>query len=90
MNETSQRLSPIAVQSFPLETPPKKKNVWAQVGRYSSLAFLLPTAVFIGYGIGYYLDKALGTHFLYIVFLLIGIAAGFVELFREVRKDLGD
>lgn len=69
---------------------PKKKNVWKQVGRYSTLAFLMPTAVLVGYLIGYFLDKAFGTHFFYIVFLLIGIAAGFVELIREVQKDLGD
>ncbi len=69
---------------------PKKKNVWKQVGRYSTLAFLMPTAVVVGYMIGYFLDKAFGTHFFYIVFLLIGIAAGFVELIREVQKDLGD
>ena len=50
----------------------------------------MPTAVLVGYMIGYFLDKAFGTHFLYIVFLLIGIAAGFVELIREVQKDLGD
>ena len=60
------------------------------MGRYSTLAFLMPTAVLVGYMIGYFLDKAFGTHFLYIVFLLIGIAAGFVELIREVQKDLGD
>jgi ATP synthase protein I len=65
----------------------KKNNAWVQVGRYTSLAFLLPSSIFIGYLIGYYLDKAFGTSFLYIVFLLIGIAAGFIELIREVQKD---
>ena len=33
------------------------------------------------------LDRWLGTHFLYIVFLLLGIAAGFVQLIRQVQKD---
>ncbi len=64
------------------------KSVWAQVGRYSQLAFVMPACVFVGYAIGYYLDKAFGTSFLYLVFLLIGIAAGFIELLREVQKDL--
>jgi ATP synthase protein I len=73
-----------------MEAPKKRNNAWAQVGRYTSLAFLLPTAVFVGYLIGYLLDKAFGTHFLYIVFLLLGIAAGFVELIREVQKDTRD
>jgi F0F1-type ATP synthase assembly protein I len=53
------------------------------------MAFLLPVCVFVGYVIGVLLDRAFGTHFLYIVFLLFGIAAGFIELIREVQKDSG-
>jgi F0F1-type ATP synthase assembly protein I len=58
-----------------------------QVGEYTSLAFLLPAATFVGYAIGYLLDKALGTHFLYLVFLLLGIASGFVQLIRRLLRD---
>jgi len=58
-----------------------------QVGEYTSLAFLLPAATFVGYAIGYLLDKAFGTHFLYLVFLLLGIAAGFVQLIRRLMRD---
>ena len=68
--------------------PNNDRNVWQQVGRYTTLAFLLPSCVAVGYTIGYFLDKAFGTHYLYLVFLLIGIAAGFIELIREARKDL--
>ena len=57
------------------------------IGEYSQLAFVLPTATIVGYGIGFLLDRALGTHFLYIVFLLIGIAAGFLQIIRKVTKD---
>ncbi len=57
------------------------------VGEYTQLAFVLPAATFAGYVIGYLLDKAFGTHFLYLVFLLIGIAAGFLQLVRKVTKD---
>jgi len=57
------------------------------VGEYTSLAFVLPAATFVGYAIGYLLDKAFGTHFLYLVFLLLGIAAGFVELIRRLMRD---
>lgn len=63
------------------------RNVWRQVGRYTSLAFLLPTSVFVGYLLGWGLDKFFGTHWIYIPGLLFGIAAGFVELIREVQKD---
>lgn len=68
--------------------PPKgDKNVWAQVGKYLSLAFLLPSCVFVGYAIGYGLDALFGTKFLRMVFLFIGIAAGFLELIRELQRD---
>ena len=60
------------------------------VSEYTALAFLLPTATFVGYAIGYLLDKAFGTHYLYLVFLLIGIAAGFVQLIRQLLRDTRD
>jgi len=62
-------------------------SVMAMVSEYTGLAFLLPTSTFVGYAIGYMLDKAFGTHFLYLVFLLIGIAAGFVQLIRQLMRD---
>jgi F0F1-type ATP synthase assembly protein I len=55
-----------------------------------SMGFLLPLHTVIGYGIGYFLDHLFGTHFLYWVFLLFGIASGFRELFRELSKDMKD
>ena len=67
-----------------------KKPFTVLVGEYTSLAFLLPTATFVGYAIGYLLDKAFGTHFLYIPFLLVGIAAGFVQLVRQLMRDTRD
>lgn len=57
------------------------------VGEYTQLAFVLPVATFVGYVIGYLLDRAFGTHFFYLVFLLIGIAAGFLQIIRKVTKD---
>lgn len=69
----------------------RRKRSWVeQAGAYSGLAFLLPAATLVGYVIGYLLDKAFGTHFLYIPFLLLGIAAGIVQLIREVTKDSAD
>jgi F0F1-type ATP synthase assembly protein I len=65
----------------------RDNNVWVQVSHYASLAMLLPLSTFIGYVIGYFLDKAFGTHFLFIVFLLFGIAAGIIQLMRELAKD---
>jgi len=68
----------------------ENKNVWRQVSRYTTLAMLLPTSIFVGYAIGYLLDKSFGTTWLKILFLLLGIAAGFVELIRQVQKDIRD
>ncbi len=65
---------------------PRDDNAWRQFGRYYGLAFLLPTCVFVGYVIGYFLDKAFHTGFLKIVFLLLGVAAGLIELVRELNK----
>jgi ATP synthase protein I len=66
----------------------KKNDVLLMVGRYSALAMMLPAATFVGYLIGYLLDRWLGTGFLKMTFLLIGIAAGFIQLIRELQKEL--
>jgi F0F1-type ATP synthase assembly protein I len=58
-----------------------------QAGEYASLAILLPVSSFVGYGIGYLLDKAFGTHFLYFVFLVLGTVSGFVQLIRRLLQD---
>jgi len=63
------------------------KSFMVTVGQYTSLAFLLPTTTFVGYLIGYFLDKAFHTHFLYIVFLILGIISGFVQLIRQLQRD---
>lgn len=64
-----------------------KDNFWVQVGRYSQLAFVLPAATVAGWLIGAGLDKWLHTTWLYLPGLLLGIAAGFVELVRSVYKS---
>jgi F0F1-type ATP synthase assembly protein I len=63
------------------------RSFWIDVARYSQLAFVLPAATFIGWIIGALLDKWLHTTYLYLVGLLLGIAAGFVELIRAVMKS---
>ena len=57
------------------------------VGEYSNLAFIIPSSLLVGYAIGYGLDKFFGTHFWYIVWLLIGIAAGMIEVVKKVMGD---
>jgi F0F1-type ATP synthase assembly protein I len=67
-----------------------KKSWMTTAGEYTSLAFLLPVSTFVGYVIGYLLDKAFGTHFLYLVFLVLGTISGFVQLIRQVLRDTRD
>lgn len=64
--------------------------MWKQFGKYYGLAILLPTCTLVGYIIGFLLDKGFGTRFFKLVFLLLGIAAGFIELIRELNKDQDD
>jgi len=64
-----------------------KKNWPALVGEYTSLAFMLPLATFVGYGAGYLLDKLFHTTWIYIPGLIFGIAAGFVQLIRQLMRD---
>ena len=67
--------------------PDTDKRVLQMVGRYTSLAMAMPLCTAVGYVIGYLLDKWLGTTWLYLPGLLVGIAAGFIQLIRTVQKD---
>lgn len=66
-----------------------KDNLYRTFGKYYGLAFLIPASIFVGYVIGYLLDKAFHTSFLKIVFLLLGVVAGMLEMIRELTKDDG-
>lgn len=69
----------------------QRKKPWGVlVGEYTSLAFMLPIATVVGYALGYLLDRAFGTHWIYIPGLLFGIAAGFVQLIRQLMRDTRD
>ena len=60
------------------------------VGEYTSLAFLLPVSALIGYVLGYLLDKEFDTTWMYIPGLILGIAAGMVQLVRQLMRDTKD
>jgi F0F1-type ATP synthase assembly protein I len=67
------------------------KKPWpVMVGEYTGLAFLLPVSALIGYVLGYLLDKEFQTNWIYIPGLIVGIAAGFVQLIRQLMRDTGD
>ena len=64
-----------------------KKKFYVQIAEYSQLAFILPACTVIGWLIGVGLDHWLQTTWLYLAGLLLGIAAGFVELVRMTLKS---
>ena len=65
-----------------------KKGLYKQLLAASQLGLHMVLATFAGLAIGYFIDKFFKTHPLFtITFLLIGIIAGFVELFRFAKKQ---
>ncbi|MCU1302626.1 MAG: hypothetical protein JWQ87_2910 [Candidatus Sulfotelmatobacter sp.] len=64
-----------------------RNNVWVQVGRYSQLALVLPSATIVGWLLGTALDHWLHTSWISIVGLLLGSAAGLIEVIRTVQRD---
>ena len=65
----------------------ERRSLWVQVARYSQLALILPAATLVGWLIGVGLDHWLHTTWLYLLGLIVGIAAGFVELVRTVMSS---
>ncbi len=60
---------------------------YKSVGELASIGVALVLATVIGLGAGYYADRWLGTSpWLTLVGLGLGIAAGFVTLFRSVKS----
>ena len=74
--------------------PSGEQGTWKALGELSSIGLVLVVATVIGLAGGYYLDRWLGTSpWLLLLGLVLGIAAGFVNLFRSVSRadrDLDD
>jgi len=66
---------------------PDKRNFWLQIARYSQLAFVFPAGLVVGWLNGAALDRWLHTTWIYLAGILLGIAAGFIELIRTVLRD---
>jgi F0F1-type ATP synthase assembly protein I len=70
--------------------PPKKPSGWVQMARYSELAVIFPAATVVGWLCGVALDHWLHTHWLYLLGLILGIVAGFVQLIRLANSSGAD
>jgi ATP synthase protein I len=67
--------------------PSGEPSAWRALGELSSIGIALVVATVIGLAGGYYLDRWLGTSpWLTLLGLLFGIAAGFVNLFRSIKR----
>ena len=74
-----------SVECFFMEE--KDKSLWRMLGVLSTVGITLVAATVIGFFIGLKLDELLGTSpWLQIIFLLFGIAAGFINLFRTALR----
>jgi F0F1-type ATP synthase assembly protein I len=71
----------------PPDPPERKKSALVQLANYSQLAFIFPAATVVGWLAGLALDRWLHTTWLYLVGLILGIIAGFVELIRLVTSS---
>lgn len=57
------------------------------IGKYVSMALILPISTFVGYVMGYGLDLVFHTAWLRYVFLVLGTISGFISLIRDLDKD---
>jgi ATP synthase protein I len=67
----------------------KETRTWIrELAYYSSLGFSVSLSIFIGLGIGVYLDRRFDTTpWLTLVFLGFGIAAGFRNIGLAIKKS---
>jgi len=69
------------------KTPGKGMSLWAQVGFYSSLGFILPAGAIGGFGLGWALDRWWHTSpFFALILSLIGAGAGVLEILRILTR----
>ena len=69
-------------------TPGKQASVWAQIGLYTSLGFILPAAAVVGFGFGYWLDERLHSKpWLAIVMAFLGGAGGLFEILQILARS---
>ena len=73
-----------------LQNPMKKETAryLKELGYFSTIGLSVALAIFIGLGIGLYLDKRFGTSpILTLIFLVLGIAAGYRNIGLAIKKS---
>ena len=67
--------------------PPKSDGSLTWLGKYLSLALTLPASVVAGYILGAVLDHWLHWPILRTIGILLGMAAGLMQILRELSRD---
>ena len=79
----------LTTQPFGMQKSVKKP--WKQYGRYGSLGIELILSMAVGYYVGRWADGRLGsTPWLSLLGFLIGIYAGFRQIFRAAKRMTAD
>ncbi len=52
--------------------------------KLTSLAFIVPSSMLVGYGLGYLVDRIFSTDRWSLIGLVLGMISGFYELVREI------
>ncbi len=60
----------------------KRQTTAESIAKYSELALMLPAGAAAGWLIGAWVDHRLGTHWIYLLGLIIGFIGGFVRVIR--------
>lgn len=67
--------------------PKSDPSATSEVGKYLSLGMILPISTLVGFAMGYGIDRLFGTGWIRYVFLVLGTAAGFIEMLRELEPN---
>lgn len=66
----------------------KQADLWAQIGIYTGLGFIIPASAVGGYVLGWLLDEWLGTKpVLGVILGFLGAAGGVVEILRILTRE---
>jgi F0F1-type ATP synthase assembly protein I len=67
--------------------PESEKKSWVRAESIVQIGVMMPLALVVGYFLGSFLDEKFHTTWMKLAGLLIGIAAGFVQLVRVASAE---